>query len=196
MDAVDDEALWQQARLGGEAAFRELVERYERPLYAFIAQYLGQAAEDLFQETFLKAWRGRRTYMGSQGFRPWLYAIARNLCRDARRQGRRAPRTASLHAGGEEGNAMTGTLPDQRAADPAEGSRRRETAAQVRAAVDELPADHREVVVMRMFRQMSFDDIARITGRSAGTLRSRLHHALRKLRPKLEQIARLEGYLT
>ena len=177
------------------ATFGELIDAHQAEILRYLVRLTGNrdTADDLFQETFLRAFRARESFRGERGFRPWLYAIARNLCRDAIKERARRPAIASIDSEGE--TPLAETLPDRSAADPADALERTEVAEAVRSAVARLSVDHREVVVMRMFRRMSFDEIARITGDSAGTLRSRLFYALRKLRVPLESIARREGYL-
>jgi RNA polymerase sigma-70 factor (TIGR02960 family) len=84
--------------MGDQAAFAEQVERYRRELHVHCYRMLGSfdEAEDLVQETFLRAWRGRETFTGGPGFRAWLYRIATNACLDALRSSRR--RVPSLHS--------------------------------------------------------------------------------------------------
>jgi RNA polymerase sigma-70 factor (TIGR02960 family) len=86
-----EDAVVEAARGGDEAAFAELVGRYRPELHVHCYRMLGsfEEAEDLVQETFLRAWRGRESFHGGPGFRAWLYRIATNACLDTLRSGRR-----------------------------------------------------------------------------------------------------------
>jgi RNA polymerase sigma-70 factor (TIGR02960 family) len=98
VEAAAGDAVVAAARAGDQAAFAELVERHRRELHVHCYRMLGsfEEAEDLVQETFLRAWRSRERFEGGPGFRAWLYRIATNACLDAlRRSARRVP---SLHS--------------------------------------------------------------------------------------------------
>jgi RNA polymerase sigma-70 factor, ECF subfamily len=90
---VDDRVV-RTANTGDEAAFAELVERHRRELHVHCYRMLGSfdEAEDLVQETLLRAWRGRESFDGGPGFRAWLYRIATNACLDALRSRAGSPR--------------------------------------------------------------------------------------------------------
>jgi DNA-directed RNA polymerase specialized sigma24 family protein len=94
---VEDPVV-QAARAGDEAAFGELAQRHRRELHVHCYRMTGsfEEAEDLVQETFLRAWRRRDSFEGGPGFRAWLYRIATNACLDALRSSRR--RVTSLHS--------------------------------------------------------------------------------------------------
>jgi RNA polymerase sigma factor (sigma-70 family) len=96
--AAGDDAVVAAARAGDEAAFAALVDRHRRELHVHCYRMLGsfEEAEDLVQETFLRAWRRRQRFQGGPGFRAWLYRIATNACLDELRRSRR--RVPSLHS--------------------------------------------------------------------------------------------------
>jgi RNA polymerase sigma-70 factor (ECF subfamily) len=185
---VDDDALWKAARAGDDAMFEQLVRRYERPLFGFIACYVHDQAraEDLFQETFLRVYSRRTAFSQGAAFKPWIYQVARNLCRDEARRRAAGPDVDS--------SVPQIEIPNGHAQDPGEAAGSAEAACAVRKALDALRPDDREVVMLRVFQGMSFEEIARVTGDSAGTLRSRLFHALGKLRPRLETVAKEQGF--
>ena len=91
-----DEELMRRAAHGDEDAFALLVRRYESPLYGYLRRMLGNGAdaEDAFQETFLRVHQHRSRYRQGAPFRPWLYQIATNLCRDRLRSRRRHPQVS------------------------------------------------------------------------------------------------------
>ena len=197
---MDDDAVWELARNGDEQMFYELVRRYERPLFGFLARRAGDPtrAEDLFQDVFMIIHRNRWKYSGRGHFRAWLYAIALNLLRS---QARKAAREMQLSAAApkvqDEAGEVTGdpgeSFPDDMVPQPAEVSARSEETHEIQAAIDALPREHRDIVILRVYQQLSFEEIARITGEAVGTLKSRMFYALRKLRPKLMHVARSRG---
>ena len=94
-----DETLMYRAREGDVTAFEALMKRYEMRLFNYIRRFIGNAAdaEDLFQETFIRVYKHRTTYKESAPFKPWVYRIATNLCRDHQRK-RKRKRETSLDA--------------------------------------------------------------------------------------------------
>lgn len=156
-------------------AFERLIAPERDRLLAYLVGMTGdrEIALDLAQETFLAAWQGFSTYRGEGAPLTWLVGIARRiLLRWSRREGRRA----RLLAGAKD----AGVAP----AAPDAAVQEAERAHRVRRAVLSLPAERREAVVLRYFAGLSVADIARVTGTSEGTVKSRLARAR-------EQLARL-----
>jgi RNA polymerase sigma-70 factor, ECF subfamily len=169
---LSDEQL-AAAIVGGNAhALEELFSRYERPVVRYLQRLTHDAdvAEDLFQDAFLRAYANLRAFDPRRPFRPWLYRIATNAALDwLRRQGR------------------MGMAPE-----PASGERSPETVVaerdlerRVELAVSELSADHRTVFILRHYQGLDYGEIAHICGSPEGTVRSRMHYAIRALREKL-----------
>ena len=161
---------------GDEEAARELLERYRKPLYSLIFSLTRDYhdAEDAFQETFLRAVRAGSTYDSSRKFRPWLYAIALNIVRDAarRRQKTQDPKPAPADE-------------LERIAQPSESESaagRIEAAQLVNRAISNLSEEHRIVVVLRFFHSLSESEIAEAAGIPRGTVKSRLHNAINRMR--------------
>lgn len=127
-------------------------------------------AEDAVQEASLAAWRRRGTLRDSTRFEPWFDRILINQCRDQLRRRRRAIRVAVPPIGFE----------------PAAPRPETGTDADLDRALDTLDADHRIVVLLRYWQDRTVDDIADRVGIPAGTVKSRLHHALRSMRASLE----------
>ena len=167
----------------------QLVGRFERPLFRFLVRLTGDAhlAEDLFQETFLRLHRARNSYQPTQPLKPYLYRIALNAAHDAR------SKCVPLAAGSLAASApppleqISSSAPQ-----PAEDCQLSETRTQVRAALAKLPEAEREVVLLRIFEELSFAEIAQITKVPVPTAKSRMLYALRRLRPALEGL-RLEA---
>lgn len=180
-------ALWLD---GHENAFAVLVRRYEKPLFNFLRRMAGNAgdAEDLFQETFLRVHQHRRRYRAGAPFKPWLYCIAANLCRDRLRYRARRP-SVSLDAPiGESGDALGNqfTAPGENADGPA---RRAETQARLERALATLPVKHRTVFLMARYEDMPYEEIANALGIPVGTVKSRMNKAVKCLMKALDDEA-------
>jgi len=186
-----DEVLLQAYRAGDVRAFERLVARYEKPIWNFLRRFVADAAtaEDLLQEVFLRVVKSADEWRGAAKFSTWLYTIARNLTVD---QSRRAVHrnAASLDAERDAGESTT-TLHDRiastdRRAD--ELASDRETKQKIDAAVAALPAEQREVFLMREVMEMPFAEIAAAVGASEPTVKSRMRYALEKLRAALVEL--------
>jgi RNA polymerase sigma-70 factor (ECF subfamily) len=176
---------------GGDAAMTQLVGRYERPLFRFLLQMVGDAqlAEDLFQETFLRLHRSRARYQPGQPLKPYLYRIAINLVRDSITRRSAQPKSVSLDSSPSSGDGEGPVLKDALPAatrEPSDNMQRSELQAGVRSAVARLPQAEREVLVLRVFEGLSFPEIAAATDVPLPTAKSRMVYALRRLRPALE----------
>lgn len=175
---VDDDVLMERVARGDEAAFRILVERWERPVFAFLARMLGsrEEAQDLAQETFLRVYGNAARYRGSGRFKSWLFRIAGNQARSRLRR-RKVLSWVGLDSGRED-------LPS--AEESAERRVEREDeAARVRRAVSKLPARQREAVALREYEGMSYQEIAEAMNTSASAVESLLHRAVTALRKDL-----------
>jgi RNA polymerase sigma-70 factor (ECF subfamily) len=163
---VTDEELMVQLQAGSESALETLVERWRAPLFGFLVRRSPPAdADDLFQETWLRVVRARRRFDPRRRFSTWLFQIANNLCRDRFRRGGVAARA----------RAVLAEAPAPGAPDP---SLRIDLARRLAA----LPERLREVLVLRYYRDLGESEIAELLGVPAGTVKSRLHAALRALR--------------
>ena len=186
-----DEVLMQAYRAGDVRAFERLVARHEKPVWNFLRRFVSDAAtaEDLLQEVFLRVVKSADEWRGTAKFSTWLYTIARNLSVDhARRAVHR--NAASLDAERGVGESTT-TLHDRiaspdRRADQITSDR--ETKRRIDEAVAALPADQREVFLMREVMEMPFAEIAAAVGASEPTVKSRMRYALEKLRAALAEL--------
>jgi RNA polymerase sigma-70 factor (ECF subfamily) len=158
-------------------AFEALVRHWQGPVTRLLCRLVcrPENVPDLCQEVFLRVHRGWDRFRGQAALSTWLYRIALNVARDAGR--RRRPEFVSLN-GQEAGSAAT---VDRQCSD-------RETAQIVLRAVQELPEPLREALVLRHYEQMSFEEMARITGTPASTLKSRFSAALQRLKDRLQQL--------
>lgn len=147
------------------------MERHQAAVARLVARYLAdpQAIEDVSQETFMRAYTQLRRYRPGTNFRAWLLTIARFLCLAERRRSQRHPPPFRLRLAPEPAAAAP-EAPD------------RESLERLRRAYARLSPPQREVVALRIFEGLGYDEISRMTGDSEATLRSRVHDALEKLR--------------
>jgi len=165
-----------RCQAGEGLAFEELVAGYGPGLRYFLEKMLGEshAADDLLQEIWLDVFRGIAKLTDPQAFPAWLYRIARNRVFAELR--RRRPKTVPA----EE---MDLVLQEE----TPEAEFTAEEAARVHEALDQLAPDHREILLLRFLEEMTYEDIARVTGRQVGTVKSRLHYAKQALRRLMER---------
>jgi RNA polymerase sigma-70 factor (ECF subfamily) len=185
---VTDEKLMSRYRDDGqEAVFSELVRRYERELFRYLARYLGDPtlAEDVFQNTFLQIHLKRGLYEDGRPFRPWLYAIATHQAVDALRKAGRHP-TISLDqkVTPSQRESETGSLLDILVTEgigPLAELQEQERQQWVRDSVARLPDVLRQTLILAYHQDLKYREIADILKIPVGTVKSRLHAALAKL---------------
>jgi RNA polymerase sigma-70 factor (ECF subfamily) len=180
----DEELLAAYIEMGSREAFEELVRRYERELYGYLYRFLGDAqlAEDAFQATFLEVYLHCREFDPSRRFRPWVYRIATTRAIDLLRRNRRH-RLLSLDARGPSwaGNRPT-DLPDAKARTPLELLETSEIRQRFKLLVDSLPTRLRNVLVLVMFGGLEYHEAAEALEIPIGTVKSRIHNAIFRLR--------------
>jgi len=188
-----DEDLFLEYRLTFDAKmFNELVRRYERELYSYLHHYLGNEveAEDVFQLSFLQIHRKCDFFEEGRRFRPWLYAVATNQAIDFQRRHNRH-RLLSLDQPLSSTHSASKTwsdlLPDEEPAPP-ELVESKETREQVRDAVEALPESSREVITLIFLNGMKYREAAEKLGIPVGTVKSRVHSALRHLESALPAV--------
>src|SRR5207248_9272551 len=156
-----DEELLAEFQQGDATAFEGLLRRHRRPLYTFFVRMLGDRAraEDLAQETFLRIVKGSAAWQHRARFQTWLFTIARNLCVDASRRDR-FRRADSLDAQGPDDEpAMVDSVPG-REIDPARGAESARLRPLLQKALLSLPAEQREVFILREQAGVPFKEIA------------------------------------
>lgn len=185
----EDVALMLRFKSGEARAFELLLARHRRGVFNFCLKMLGDraAAEDAMQEVFLRVVRSAKDWERQAKVTTWLYTIARNHCIDAiRKAGYR--KTASLdHAlNDQEGDAPLGErVADEEGIAPDRGAESARMRLILARAIAALPAEQREVFVMREHAGMPFKDIAAVVGVPENTVKSRMRYALEHLRQSL-----------
>lgn len=181
MDPTSDHALMLAVRGGDLDSLGELFERHHRPLFGYLCKLVGDraAAEDIVQNVFHRILRYRHSYRDDGDFRPWLYQMARHCSADHHRRASSQPLPVDPIE-----------LSDRRDESPAgpERESKREERAALHAALGDLDAGDREVLLLSRFQELSFADIARILDCSVGAARVRAHRALRALRERFFEL--------
>ena len=182
---MSDEQIVQRALSGDADAFGEIVQRWERRIFALAFGMLGREedARDATQETFFAAFRNLRNFRGEAKVSSWLHRIAINQCITRQRRAKVRGETALEDETSSEG--ATFLAPARQS--PAQAAESRERTKIVRRAVTALPPELREVIVMKEFEELTFQEIADVLDLPLSTVKSRLYTALRQLRMRLER---------
>jgi RNA polymerase sigma-70 factor (ECF subfamily) len=193
--ALSDEELMVSCSQGDSRAFAILMRRYQARLSKYISGFVKNKdlAQDLTQETFLRAYRSRKTYVPKARFAAWIYRIATNLCHDQFRQQRTRP-TVSLNKsftvqinekGDEEDYELYEQISDDSIPRPDVEIEKEEQRMRLRAAIELLSEKHRTVIIMHVYDGMEYAEIAKHLGCSVGTIKSRMHYAIKSLKQML-----------
>jgi RNA polymerase sigma-70 factor, ECF subfamily len=185
LNALADGELVRSALAGREAGFEELVRRYQRPIAAYVYRMVGDydAALDLSQEVFIKVYNSLARYRSEFKFSTWIYKIAHNAAIDYLR--RHAVREQSL-AGSLDGERREISIESKRLT-PEQESERKERCSEIESIVQLLPAAYRELIALRHSHDLSYDEIAEVTGLPLGTVKNRLFRAREAMRDQLRQ---------
>ena len=189
-----DEDLLGAFREGRREAFGALVRRYERELYGYLRRYLGDdhLADDVFQNTFLQVYVKREQYELGRPVKPWLYTIATNQAVDALRRNGRHPAVSLDQTVRETGDGEIRSLIEvleSNASGPLEQVQGEERRNLVRAGVEQLPDFLRQVVILAYYQGLKYRDIADVLDIPVGTVKSRLHAALKRLNEAWSAVA-------
>ena len=170
----DDREAIEACQRGDREAFDRLVQRYQRDVYRLCYRYLNnhEDADDVAQEVFLRAYRAIGRFRGESAFSTWLYRIAVNACLNFRS----ARRPTAME--------VPEAIPDPR---PSAQSHveRNERSRQVRDAVSRLPEKQRATVILKVYHDLTHEEVAGILGATVGTVKANLFHALANLKKTL-----------
>ncbi len=180
-----DQELVHQYLNGREQAFAELLQRHKSRVYTAIYMFVRDKylAEDLFQETFIKAIKKLNAglYTDEGKFLPWVLRIANNLCIDYYRKTKRSPKVTN-----PDGYDIFSILPFHDTG-AQEAIIKKEEHGTVRALIDKLPPDQKEVLILRHYADYSFKEIAELTGVSINTALGRMRYAILNMRRMLKE---------
>jgi RNA polymerase sigma-70 factor, ECF subfamily len=191
----EDEKLVELCRTGDRIAFDRLVLKYQHLVVGMCTRLVNssQDGEDAAQECFVKVYRGIGKFSGDSSFSTWLYRIAVNTCRNYHRSwwGRLSRQSLKLDAphrrDEDDDDGPSTELKDTRFV-PMKDLERKRLGAAIELALNELPQQQREMVVLRDVQGLSYEEIGRITGQTEGTVKSRLFRARGVLQEKLKGV--------
>jgi len=186
MTSLTDEELMSLFQRGEDSSYSVLVRRHKDALTNFVYRFFGDwdESEDIVQETFFRVYRNKRSFRAGERFSTWLYQIASNL---AKTRLRRRTLWRFVRLGGGAGEGPDFDLPDSgpgsdQVADDAIRDER------IQEALNRLPVKFREGVVLRDIQGLSYEEIARITGTTMGTVKSRINRGRMILRGLLHDL--------
>ena len=174
--------LIQAARNGDQAAFGELVQQYQKRVFALAVRMCPtpELAEEAAQEAFLAAWQGLPFFRGDSAFATWLYRLTSNACVDLLRKENR-------HQGPSlDDETVSAEVPDPTPT-PEKAVEQQELRRQIEAGLQTLSPEHREVLILREIQQLSYDEIADVLSLDLGTVKSRIARARLALKKFLVQ---------
>jgi len=176
----DDILLVKKVLKGEKKAYEVIVKKYMKRAYFIALGFTGnhQDALDLSQEAFIKAYRSLRKFNLSMSFYPWFYTILKNLCLNFIKKNK-------------EISTVPLKIEDERELDkslgPLNDVQRKQTKKIIWRAISELPVKEREIILLRYFQELSYEEISKLTGCPSGTVMSRLYYAKKKLRDNLKE---------
>ena len=169
-----DLQLVERVRKGDQRAFDELVIKYKSRIYYLVLRMIGDSDEaaDIAQNTFVKAYQKLHSFLGKASFKTWLYRIAMNLSKNYLREKVRKERLTPTQ---EAGRVVKTKLDDMIA---------EERGQMVREALSQLPPKQQFALVLRIYEELPYREIARIMGGTSGLAKVNFHHAINNLRKK------------
>lgn len=176
-----DAELVASALRGSQDAYRELVKRFERPVYSLVLRMVQDpsTAEDLAQEVFVKAFRRLDTYDPQWKFSSWLFKIAHNTTIDHLRRG--TPETVPLETEDDDKGSLASVLADESGEDPRAAAERRDLGRSLEKAIGRLRPEYRQAVLMFYVHGASYQEICEALGQPLGTVKTNLHRARKEL---------------
>jgi RNA polymerase sigma-70 factor (ECF subfamily) len=187
-EPASDEVLMLRYKDGDLSAFEIIIEKHQQPLFSFVYRFCNDyhQAQDLVQDVLLRLVKMSRNYEPRAKFTTYLYTIAHNVCIDhIRRKKRRMNVSLSDPIDAQNQLTLEDTMKDERA-NPQRDFQQKNFEEALHQAVQDLPAEQREVFLLREQQNLAFDEIARIVGCLPSTAKSRMRYALQSIREKLQ----------
>ncbi|HET7322406.1 MAG TPA: sigma-70 family RNA polymerase sigma factor [Longimicrobiaceae bacterium] len=187
-----DHDLIALARTGSEKAYRELLDRYQRPVFSLVYRMVRdrELAEDLAQETFIKVFNHLEHYNPKYKFSSWIFKIASNLAIDTLRK--KEPQTLSIdgsrHARTADEEEATRITVESRDENPEEYLEAKELGEEIEGAIGKLRAEYRTAILLRHVEGRPYEEIAEIMGIPLGTVKTYIHRARAELRETLAHL--------
>ena len=174
----DHELVTRFQRDSDESAFRELVQRYQRPLYNFVWRHIQQHEEsaDICQQVFIQVFNKAQTFRGEASFKTWLYQIALNQCKNWYRSQQRHPMELATP------EVLAAIVMDNPAVESSGEAERRV----LNQAISALPEKQRHTLYLHLYQDCSFQEVATIMDCPSGTAKANYHHAIQTLRKLLK----------
>lgn len=195
--ATDDLTLVKRVKTGDQRAFKLLVERYQRKIYAVALGMVKDKEEalDISQEAFVKVYKYLDHFKGDSSFYTWLYRITVNICIDALRK-KQALRGEQVELDEavkmDLAEANIGALGSRLGTNPQKSALRKELAEKIQQALETVPEKHRAILLLREVEGMSYEDLSRTLQIPKGTVMSRLFHARTKVQKILSEYLELD----
>ena len=189
---LTDQAVVERARKGHESAFRELIRRYERPVFSLIYRLVRdrERAEDLAQDTFIKVLNALDRYDPSFKFSSWIFKIAHNTALDDLR--RKHPETLSIHGSPHASTAdeLEATILTPVSGDetPEDFTSSREIGTHIEAAIGRLRVEYRTAILLCHVEGRPYEEVAQIMDVPLGTVKTYIHRARNELKKQLSHL--------
>ncbi|MFO7890628.1 MAG: sigma-70 family RNA polymerase sigma factor [bacterium] len=186
---MKQDSIWVKTFLAGnQKGFDKLYKKYEKPLFSYIFKYTHnrETAEDVFQKTWFKAIRGLRDYKEQGSFGSWIFGIAHNNCIDHFRKSFKRQIDDNISDQGMD------VLEDKITINPEEQLVQKEDRDQLKQAIKELPEEQKQVILLRLYGELPFKEIAEKCECSINTVLGRMHYAVRNLK-KMARNHKWEG---
>ncbi len=193
---VSDVELIGKFNDGDVDAFEQLIIRYEKKIYSICFYFLKnrEVADDAAQEIILKLYKKLGSFRQEAAFSTWMNYVASNTCRDYLRKRKR---NKVLHLDDDiqtEDGQISRELPSEEST-PEERIENKELGVLMQDTIAKLKEDHREILLMREYQELSYEEIAKILEISVGTVKSRIYRARKDLKALLNQGEQLQGYI-
>lgn len=186
-----DQELIERFKDGDETAFEELLQRYDKKVLATAYKYVRSKdlAKDIYQETFIRVYKGLHRFEYRSQFNTWLYRIVVNTCLSF---AKKEQRHEYAPLSGDDDDGFLNTLPDEASPDPSLSGIDKERKVAIHAAVKKLPDQQRMVFVLRHYQGYKMKEIAAMMNIKEGTIKRYLFHAVQKLRADLGYLQKEE----